>query len=345
MKTQKLIASLLVAGLIIAYTSTISNREVVSNAQLDPNLNKPASVNYQEMLKDAGRQLGLDENTYLISAASEELNGDNAADSVLLVGLKVSGDDSLAEDIDIIFRDGKSGQFAAAGLRGLSSSQSGLFLGDYNADSVKDVMVTAPGQGSSLQHAVVSFAGDQPKILFNGGSTSHEFVSKQMKSQHANVSYPQIEAASTAAHEFVNKTLESAASELLNRATTERPISVSYTIARSDASFVSVIFNDEQSIDRPILQSVTINLRSRRVISLDSLLTADQQARQNAASLIDTAAKAANRSDIPKLNEWTGIYVTENELVFYQQKAGSAPLTLKLPLDKARSLLFRPARD
>ena len=344
MKNQKIIASLLVIGLIIAYMSARSGQEPVSHAQLDPKLDKSTSANYHDMLKDAGRQLSLDENIYLISAATEELTGDNTMDSVLLAGIKVAGDDSIAEDIDVIIRDGKSGQFSSAGLRGLSSSQAGLFFGDYNSDSVKDVLVTAPAQGSNLQHAIVSFAADQPKILFNGSSTSHEFASKQMKSPYASVSYPQFEAASTAGHEFVNQTLQAAASEILNRATTDRPISVSYTISRSDSSLVSVVFNDEQNPEKPILQTVTINLRGRRTISLDNLLTAERQIRQNAEALIDTAAKAANISTVPKLDEWTNFYLTENELVFYQQKADKAPLILKLPLDKARSLLVRSAR-
>jgi hypothetical protein len=342
-KNKKIIASLFIIGLIIAYISAMSGREPVSQAQLDAKTTQPVATNYHDLLQEAKRQLSLPDTIYLISAASDELTGDNVTDDILLIGAKVAGDDSIAEDIDLILRNGKTGQFTAAGLRGLASSQTGIFFGDFNADTVKDVLITAPGQGNNLQHAMVSFAGGQPETLFNGSSTAHEFTSKQMKSQYASVSYPQVEQANSATREFINKTLESTASELLNRATPQHPINVGYTIVRSDAALLSVVFNDEQDIARPILQSVTINLRSQRVILLDSL-TSDRQARQSILSLVDTAAKTAGMTDVPKLDEWTGFYLTEKGLVFYQQKPDNAPLQLEIPLDKARALLIRSTR-
>ena len=239
---QKLIATLLAAFLLLAVAAAMLGQEAVGHAQLEIESKRPVSEN-DEWLADAKRQLRLANNTYLLASAMDEVTGDDVIDTVLLVGSKVNSEDSFAENIDIILRDGKSGHFTTAGLQTLASSQASLFLGDYNGDKVKDALVTAPVSNGSFNHAIASFLNGKAVVLFNGSDNSHRFVSKQMKSQYADVSYPQMEDVSdSATREYVNQTLETTASELVSRGTADGAITIEYDIVHSDSTLISVVF-------------------------------------------------------------------------------------------------------
>lgn len=341
MNNKLQLTALISAALLILFAAAMSGRETVGHAQRDAEYKKPI-LETDEWFADAKRQLHLANNTVLLASAKDEITGDDILDAILLVGLKSDGSDS-AENIDVIVRDGKTGRFTSAGLRYFSSAQAGLFVGDFNADKVNDVLVTAPiQQGGSFHHAIVSFASGQPNILFSGKDSAYQFLPKQMKSQYADVAYPQVDGLTDqTARDFVNKTLEAAASELLNRATQEHPMTIEYSVARSDAALLSVIFTDgRQNAASKIIHSVTINMKTRKVLTAESLAPSNRQSRQGINSLIQSAAKAAGMESVPELSELTGIFLTDQEVVLYQQPSeSSAQKQISLPFDKARPFL------
>ncbi|MDF2501286.1 MAG: hypothetical protein K0Q77_2000 [Anaerosporomusa subterranea] len=475
---QKVTVSALIALLIALLVATWSGQEPVSHAQIDIQKIRSTS-DATEWMDDARRHLGLANNIYLLAAASDEVTGDSIPDAVLLVGIKTTVEDRFARNIDIIVRDGKSGRFVAAGLSDVSGDESSLFIGDFNGDKVKDVMVTAPSS-ASINHTIAAFPDFVPSILFsskeNTGTafsgrfldgfqvelvnddtgrktrvditeaksryiengvyredgkllksiTPHAYpyssleavdlnrdgvyelkgiqriigidntdvvahiysywqyssnqdwtlqqlevasilfelsqenppasvlasqssVSKQMKSQYASVSYPQFEDISDlSTRHYVNQALETAARKLVNQGTGDNPIVVEYEVMRNDTEILSVIFKDssqnQANNPSPVLEAVNIDLKSRDMLSVDKLFRSDRQSHRAINSLIAAAAKQAGIVDSPVLGDWIGMYITNEDIVLYDQESGQDPeyRYLSLPLEKTQAYLNEP---
>jgi hypothetical protein len=173
-------------------------------------------------------------------------------------------------------------------------------------------------------------------------------VSKQMKSEYADVSYPQFtEMSSLLTRDYVNQALETAARELVNHATSDSHVIAEYEVTRSDGKMLSVIFKNSQKQEKgesPILQSINIDLKNRAIVSAVDLFRSDRQSRRSIDSLIADAAKQANMPDAPTLSDSMGVYITNQEIVLYAQLSDDKSETarLYLPLEKAKPYLKEP---
>lgn len=477
---QKFTVNALIAILIASLVAVWSSQESVGHARLDIPAKRP-TVDAAEWMDDARRQLGLANNIYLLTAASDEVTGDNAVDAVLLVGVKTTEQDRFAQNIDIIVRDGKSGRFVTASLPDVSGYESSLFIGDFDGDKVNDVMVTAPsgGSGGSTNHTIAAFPGFVPSVLFsnkdNTGTTfsghfldnfqmelvndatgrktrvdiagaksryiesgvysangkllksitpyaypygslkpvdlnqdgtyelkgvqkvvgtnnadavahvysywqynssqgwilqqlevaslllglsqenppassllAHREVSKQMKSQYASVSYPQFEdMPDPITSDYVNQVLETAARELVNQGTSDSPVVVEYEVTRNDMEILSVIFKGSQNQENnpsPVLQAINIDLKSRAILSVDNLFRSDRHSHQKINSLIAAASEQSGITGAPAIGDWTGMYITNQDIVLYDQESSQNReyRQLSLPLEKTQTYFNEP---
>jgi hypothetical protein len=177
---------------------------------------------------------------------------------------------------------------------------------------------------------------------------AYRTVSKQMKSQYASVSYPQFEdMTDPLTRDYVNQALETTARELVNQGTSNKPVAVEYKIMRSDTELLSVIFNDSQNQENnpsPIIQSINIDLKNRAIISAAGLFHSDRQSRQAISSLIAAAAEQSGITDTPILSDSIGLYITNQDIVLYNQPEGEQleSARLYLPLEKVKPYLNEP---
>jgi hypothetical protein len=116
---------------------------------------------------------------------------------------------------------------------------------------------------------------------------------------------------------------------------------------RSDTELLSVIFNDSQNQENnpsPIIQSINIDLKNRAIISAAGLFHSDRQSRQAISSLIAAAAEQSGITDTPILSDSIGLYITNQDIVLYNQPEGEQleSARLYLPLEKVKPYLNEP---
>lgn len=116
-------------------------------------------------------KLGIKENTFVLDYRTEDVNGDNVNDKIILVGHKPFGDNDLWSDkVNIIIEDGKSKKFFKLPLGALDSGFNGrIFLGDFTGDNVTDIFVSIcnnENKGCS-NYSLISFVNNKYKATFN----------------------------------------------------------------------------------------------------------------------------------------------------------------------------------
>lgn len=124
---------------------------------------------YQIGNKFSNKDLNTAENTYIIDYQSEDVTGDNVTDHILLIGNKHSGkDDIYAENLKIVVQDGKTKLYSEATYKNLSGYEGTLFIGDFDGDKIKDVMLSSAtgGSGGVIQHLIASFKNNTPILIF-----------------------------------------------------------------------------------------------------------------------------------------------------------------------------------
>lgn len=227
-------------------------------------------------------------------------------------------------------------------------------VGAYNADVVTHVY-SYWEYGSNKRWTPYQFEIDSLTPDLSVGTQiqpdmEYQAESKQMRSQYADVSYPQFaDISNLSTREYVNQKLESAARELVGRATADSPVAVEYEVTRSDNSMLSVIFKGTQKWESgsyPILTAVNIELQTRNPVMVENLFRSDRESQQGINTLLAEAAKKAGIANSPSLGTWMGMYMTNQDVViFYQENDHTQEnMRLYLPLEKVKRYLNDPIK-
>ncbi|MBB6216250.1 hypothetical protein HNQ80_002349 [Anaerosolibacter carboniphilus] len=134
---------------------------------------------YQIGNKFSINDLNTIERTYIIDYQKADVTGDNIADHILLIGDKLnSKDDIYAENLRIVIQDNKSKAYSEATYEGLSGYEGTLFLGDFDGDKIRDVMLSSAtgGSGGIVQHLIASFKNNSPTIIFEEKDNNGIFI-------------------------------------------------------------------------------------------------------------------------------------------------------------------------
>ncbi|MBM7854023.1 hypothetical protein JOC37_000395 [Desulfohalotomaculum tongense] len=113
--------------------------------------------------------LKMGDKAYVVDYKSEDVTGDNIKDNVILVGTKEISD-IFCDTLTVVVQDGKTKEYSKATYENFSGYQDEemLFIGDFDGDKVKDVMVSAPtgGSGGVVEHMIAAFKDNKPHIIF-----------------------------------------------------------------------------------------------------------------------------------------------------------------------------------
>lgn len=99
-----------------------------------------------------------------------DVTGNDVADNVLLIGNKDAANGDLVTDINIVVLEGKTKKVINSNIKDFSGYQPKInFVGDFNGDKSKDVMITvySGGNSGSTNAYVVSFKDSGVKVLLN----------------------------------------------------------------------------------------------------------------------------------------------------------------------------------
>lgn len=107
---------------------------------------------------------------YILDFKKGDINGDRIVDSVYLIGEKPFGSESPARNnIRIRIIDGRTGKESIIRLKQNAGYNPTLFLGDFTADKVDDILVSmdSGGSGGYAFYYVYSFLNNQPNKIFD----------------------------------------------------------------------------------------------------------------------------------------------------------------------------------
>ncbi|MEK3662597.1 hypothetical protein NSQ29_23830 [Paenibacillus sp. FSL F4-0236] len=108
--------------------------------------------------------------TILLAKQQVDVTGNGVADNVLLIGNKDAANGDLVTDINIVVLEGKTKKVINSNIKDFSGYQPKInFVGDFNGDKSKDVMITvySGGNSGSTNAYVVSFKDSGVKVLLN----------------------------------------------------------------------------------------------------------------------------------------------------------------------------------
>jgi hypothetical protein len=113
-------------------------------------------------------KLKIRKNTFILDYKFEDVNGDNIKDNIILIGHKFDEHASLLiQEIKIIIQDGRTNKFYTISPGKLDRGYNAkLFLGDFEGDGVKDILVSIGTKGGSY-YSLFSFKNGKCKHLIN----------------------------------------------------------------------------------------------------------------------------------------------------------------------------------
>ena len=114
---------------------------------------------------------------YLLDYKKDDVTGDGIIDKIYLVGNKESPDAIFAENITLVVKDGHTGEYITASLESNAGYGARLFIGDFNKDQIKDVLVSidSGGSGGLAFYYIYSFEDGSPSLLFDYESFNQSF--------------------------------------------------------------------------------------------------------------------------------------------------------------------------
>lgn len=108
--------------------------------------------------------------TILLGKQHMDVTGNGVADTVLLIGNKDATNGGYVTDINIVVLEGKTNKVINSNIKGFDGYQPKInFIGDFNGDKSKEVMITvySGGNSGSTNAYVVSFKDSGVKVLLN----------------------------------------------------------------------------------------------------------------------------------------------------------------------------------
>ncbi|MEC0093137.1 hypothetical protein [Paenibacillus macquariensis] len=116
------------------------------------------------------KQIPTTAKTILLAKQQMDVSGNGVADDVFLIGNKDAANGGLVTDINIVVVEGKTKKVINGNIKGFMGYQPKIsFIGDFNGDKSKDVMISvySGGNSGSTNAYVVSFKDSGVKILLN----------------------------------------------------------------------------------------------------------------------------------------------------------------------------------
>lgn len=104
----------------------------------------------------------------VVAFTQGDVTGDKIADRVYLTGTKTP-DSPFIQNITLHVQDGRTGAVTSVALRDNTGYNPTLFLGDFTGDGVDDILIgiNTGGSGGIMYYYIISFVGNQPKMLFD----------------------------------------------------------------------------------------------------------------------------------------------------------------------------------
>jgi hypothetical protein len=106
---------------------------------------------------------------YILDIKKGDVTGDNVEDTVLLIGDKESKEAIYAENLDILVKDGNTNKYSKLSIKNSGGYKNRLFLGDFNRDKIKDVLLESPtgGSGGFISYGIYSFVDNNPDTIIS----------------------------------------------------------------------------------------------------------------------------------------------------------------------------------
>lgn len=113
--------------------------------------------------------INVDKNSYILDFKSGDVTGDKANDMVILLGTKENKKQIFCDKINLIIQDGKTKKYTIFKMPNSGYDKANLFLGDFNQDKIKDIMVSIPNGGSdgTSSYGIYSFVKNKPLVIFD----------------------------------------------------------------------------------------------------------------------------------------------------------------------------------
>ncbi|MCT8975681.1 VCBS repeat-containing protein [Clostridium sp. CX1] len=112
----------------------------------------------------------------IVFSTRGDVNGDRIPDTVFLTGTRtpMSG---FIQNITLVVQDGRTGRLTTVPLSENAGYNPRIFLGDFNGDKVKDILISidSGGSGAIMYHYVYSFINNTPKLIFDFNVYNEEY--------------------------------------------------------------------------------------------------------------------------------------------------------------------------
>lgn len=115
-------------------------------------------------------------NPKIVFQIKGDVNGDRIPDGVFLTGITTPASPFI-EDITLVVKDGRTGRIVRVPLSDNAGYNPRIFLGDFNGDGVKDILISIDtgGSGGIMYHFIYSFMGNMPQLIFDFNDYNEEY--------------------------------------------------------------------------------------------------------------------------------------------------------------------------
>jgi len=105
-----------------------------------------------------------------------DVTGDKIPDGVFLTGITTPSSPFI-NDITLVVKDGRTGRIIRVPLSENAGYNPRIFLGDFNGDGVKDILVSinSGGSGGMMYHFIYSFMENIPQLIFDSNKYNEEY--------------------------------------------------------------------------------------------------------------------------------------------------------------------------
>lgn len=115
-------------------------------------------------------------NSNIIFHIIGDVSGDGIPDKVFMTGIS-SFSSGFIQDINLLICDGRTGLTTKIQLNENAGYNPRVFLGDFNGDGVKDILVSidSGGSGAVMYHYLYSYIDNIPQLIFDFNLYNEEY--------------------------------------------------------------------------------------------------------------------------------------------------------------------------